>query len=61
MGVGSDAGVTVCGVIAVVGAALGVVMLRPGLALVLARRVVVEAVEIFRRLANLSVAEADAC
>ena len=45
---------TVWGVTAVVGAALGVVILRPGLALVLPRRVAVEAVETFRRFIDLS-------
>ena len=47
----------VWGVIAVVGAALGVVILRPGLALVLPRRVVVDVVEIFRRFIDLSAVE----
>jgi hypothetical protein len=60
-GGGCGAGVTVCGVTAVVGAGLGVVMLNPGLELVLARTVVVEVVEIFRRFVDLSAAEADAC
>jgi hypothetical protein len=48
-------------VTAVVGAGLGVVMLRPGLTLVLARRVVVAAVKIFRQFIDLSAAEAGAC
>jgi len=36
-------------------------MVRPGLALVLPRRVAVEAVEIFRRFAELSTVEEGAC
>jgi hypothetical protein len=52
----------VWGVTAVVGAALGVVMLRPGLALVLPRRVVVEVVEILRRIfIDLSTVEGNGC
>lgn len=54
---------TVWGVTAVVGAALGVVILRPGLALVLPRSVTVEAVEaaeIFRRVIDLSAVEGNA-
>jgi hypothetical protein len=50
----------VWGVTAVVGAALGVVILRPGLALMPLRRVAVEAVEIFRRLIDLSAVEGNA-
>lgn len=48
------------GVTAVVGAALGVVILSPGLALVLPRRVAVEVVEIFRRVIDLSTVEGNA-
>ena len=49
------------GVTAVVGAALGVVMLRPGLTIVLPRRVVVEVVEILRRFIDLSTVEGNGC
>lgn len=45
---------------AVVGAALGVVIVRPGLALVPPRTVAVEAVEILRRFADLSTVKEDA-
>lgn len=59
---GGTVGVAVWGVTAVVGAALGVVMLRPGLALVLPRRVVVEVVEILRRIfIDLSTVEGNGC
>lgn len=59
-GGGGATGVTVWGVMAVVGAALGVVILRPGLPLVLPRRVAVEAVETFRRLTDLSTVDGNA-
>ena len=49
------------GVTAVVGAALGVVMLRAGLALVPQRGVIVEVVEILRRLMGLSTVEGNGC
>jgi len=58
---GGATGVAVWGVTAVVGAALGVVMLRPGLALVLPRRVTVDAVEILRRFIDLSAVEGNGC
>jgi hypothetical protein len=57
-GGGGAAGVAVWWVTAVVGAALGVVMVRPGLALVPPRTV---AVEIFRRFVDVSTVEDDAC
>ena len=61
IGSGGGVGATVWWVTAVVGAALGVVMVRPGLALVLPRTVAVEAVDTFRRLAELSTVEEGGC
>lgn len=61
IGGGDATGVAVWGVTAVVGAALGVVMLRPGLTLVLPRRVAVEeAIEILLRFIDLSAVEGNA-
>src|SRR5712671_4961109 len=60
MGSGGGTGATVWVVTAVVGAALGVVILRPGLAPVLPRSVTIEAIEIFRRLVDVSAVEGKA-